>query len=124
MPHVPEQGLRSGRLDDPPGVHDHHPAGPARDHAHVVRDEQHPHAEPLFKIIEECEDLRLDRYVEGRCRLVGDDQLRFAGQGHRDHRALAETARQLMRESLQALERLRHADQVQHLRGPFQRLLL
>ena len=43
------------------------------------------------------EDLRLDRDVERRRRLVGDQQQRIAGQRHGDHHALAHAAGQLVR---------------------------
>ena len=43
------------------------------------------------------EDLGLDRDVERGGRLVGDQQLRLAGQRHRDHHALAQAAGQLVR---------------------------
>ena len=46
---------------------------------------------------QQVEDLRLDRDVERRRRLVGDQQLRLAGERHRDHRALAHAARELVR---------------------------
>ena len=44
-----------------------------------------------------CEDLRLDRHVERRRRLVGDQQRRAADQRHRDHRALPQAAGKLER---------------------------
>ena len=53
--------------------------------------------------LEELEDLRLDRHVEGRRRLVGDQQLRLQRERHRDHHALAHAARELMRVGVDAL---------------------
>ena len=46
---------------------------------------------------QQVEDLRLDRHVERRRRLVGDQELRLARERHRDHRALAHAARELVR---------------------------
>ena len=43
------------------------------------------------------QDLRLDRDVERRRRLVGDQQRRAADQRHGDHRALAQAAGKLER---------------------------
>ena len=51
----------------------------------------------------EIEDLRLDGHVERGGRLVGDQELRVAGQRHRDHRALAHAAGQLVRIIVNAL---------------------
>ena len=61
----------------------------------------------------QVEDLRLDGDVERRGRLVGDQQPRLAGQRHRDHRALAHAARQLVRILVEALLGRRDA----HLRA-------
>ena len=44
---------------------------------------------------DQVEDLLLDRHVERRRRLVGDQQLRLARDRHRDHHALLLAARQL-----------------------------
>ena len=57
-------------------------------------------------VVEQREDLRLDRDVERGRRLVGDQQLRLAGERHRDHRALALAARELVRKGVDAPLRL------------------
>ena len=54
-------------------------------------------------VLQQLEDLRLDRHVERGRRLVGDQELRLAGQRHRDHRALPHPAGELVRVVLQAL---------------------
>ena len=46
---------------------------------------------------QQIEDLRLDRHVERRCRLIRDQHLRLERQGHRDHRPLAHAAGELVR---------------------------
>ena len=57
----------------------------------------HRHAEFALQVGEQMQDLRLDRDVERRRRLVGDDQRRAAHQRHRDHHALAQPAGELVR---------------------------
>jgi hypothetical protein len=54
-------------------------------------DEQVGDAEPLLQILEQVDDLRLDRHVKGGDRLVGDDQARLErdGAGYADALALA-----------------------------------
>ena len=47
--------------------------------------------------VEQLEDLRLHHHVERRRRLVGDQHLRVARQRHRDRRALAHAAGELVR---------------------------
>ena len=67
------------------------------------------------RLAQELEDLRLDRDVERRRRLVGDQQLRLAGERHRDHHALAHAARELVRVVLQPYARARDPDLVEQL---------
>ena len=66
-------------------------------------DQQDGDVEALLEIGEEVEDLRLDRDVERGGRLVGDEQLGFACQGHGDEHALAHPAGHLERVLLDAL---------------------
>ena len=86
-----------------------HHADPVREAAHeveVVGDEEERHAHLGLQLVEQGEDLRLDRHVEGGRRLVGDQQPRPAGERHRDHRALALAARELVRIGVDAPRRL------------------
>ena len=70
----------------------------------------------------QLEDLGLDRHVERGRRLVGDQQLRLAGQRHRDHRALPHAARQPMRMLVEALRGRRDAHPLEHLERALRRL--
>ena len=47
--------------------------------------------------VDQLEDLRLDGHVERGRRLVGDQHVRVVDERHRDHRALAHAARELVR---------------------------
>ena len=67
--------------------------------------------------LHQFEDLRLDGDVERGGRLVGDDQLRIAGQSDRDHHALAHAAGKLMRILLEPLLGIGDADQPQQFGG-------
>ena len=49
-----------------------------------------------LQLLDQLQNLRLDRDVQRGRRLVGDHELRVAGQGHGDHHALAHAARQLV----------------------------
>ena len=80
-----------------PGVHDEHAVGDVGDDAEVVRDQDDRGAEPLADVAHQVEDPRLDRDVERRRRLVGDQHLRVAGERDRDHHALAHAAGELVR---------------------------
>ena len=85
---------------------------PAHD-AEIVRDQQHGHAELALQALQQLQDLRLDRHVERRGRLVGDQQVRLVGERHGDHDALALPARELMRKGVQALLGIVEADLAQ-----------
>ena len=87
----------SGVLDDLAGVHDDDVVRGLGDDAHVVRDDDHRHVVRLAQVLEEVEDLGLDGHVERRRRLVGDQQLRVAGERDRDHHPLAHPAREPVR---------------------------
>ena len=67
------------------------------DDAEVVRDQDQRRVALGDELAQQVEDLRLDRDVERGRRLVGDQQLRLAGERHRDHRPLPHPARELVR---------------------------
>ncbi|MBI1733764.1 MAG: hypothetical protein HYR51_01190 [Candidatus Rokubacteria bacterium] len=69
---------RRAHLHDPARVHDGGAVGVRGHDAEVVRDEDHGEAAGGLDLLEEVEVLRLDRDVERRRRLVGDEQTRRA----------------------------------------------
>ena len=114
-------GVRvGGRLQDlggrpdlgkAPGVHDGDAVGDLGGDAEVVGDHQDAAADLFAQAAEQLEDLRLHGHVQCRGRLVGDDQLGSAGDRHRDHDALAQPARELVREDRMRRLRVRDADE-------------
>ena len=84
-------------LDDAAEIHHRHAVADVLDHREVVRDEQVGEPELVLQVHQQVDDLRLDRHVERRDRLVADDQLRArapargrcrcAGAGRRRTRA-------------------------------------
>ena len=68
-----------------------------------------------LQLAQQVEDLRLDRDVERRRRLVGDDERRLAGERDRDHHALAHAAGQLMRVVARAPRGVGNAHRVEQL---------
>ena len=58
-----------------------------------------------LQLAQQVEDLRLDRHVQRRRRLVGDQQPRARRQRHRDHHALAHAAGHFVRIGIDALLR-------------------
>jgi hypothetical protein len=60
--------------------------------AEIVRDEEIGEAELALQILQQVDDLRLDRDVERRDRLVADNELRIERERPRDADALALSA--------------------------------
>ena len=89
-------------LDDLPEVHDRDPVGDVADDGEVVGDEEVGEPELLLQLDEQVQHLRLDRDVERRHRLVGDDELRLQDERAGDPDALALAAAELVRVAAQA----------------------
>ena len=68
-------------------------------------------------VAHQVEDPGLDRDVERRRRLVGDEHLRIARERHRDHHALPHPARELVRVLARAPLRRRDPHEVEQLDG-------
>ena len=79
---------------------------------------QDRHAELVAQAHQQLEDLRLDGDVERRGGLVGDQELRVAGERHRDHDPLAQPARELVRILREAPLRRADPDHAQQLEHP------
>ena len=80
-----------------PGAHHRDAVGDVIDHREVVRDEQIGEPELFLQINQQVEDLRLDRNVERRDRLVADQQIGPQRQGAGDADALALSAGEAVR---------------------------
>ncbi len=87
---------RSG-FDDASGIHDGDAIGGFGDDAEVVRDEQQRQVERRLHLAQQVENLRLNRDIERRRGLVGDDERRPTRERDGDHHALAHAARKLVR---------------------------
>ena len=94
---VVEQLVHRCLLHDLPRVHDEDVVGCLGDDAHVVRDDDHRHVVALPQVVEEVEHGGLHGHVERGRGLVGDQELRVAGERDRDHHALAHAAREAVR---------------------------
>ena len=84
-------------LAHPAQVHDRHPVADVLHDGEVVGDEDQRQAVAGLHVLEQVEDLRLHRHVEGGHRLVADDQLRLGDHGPGDRDALALPAGELVR---------------------------
>ena len=68
-----EQRFDRRLLDDSARVHHGHSIGHLRDDAEVVSDEEEREAESCLQVAQQVENLCLDRDVERRRGLVGDE---------------------------------------------------
>ena len=83
-------------LDDGSRLHHRQTIGDMANHRQVVADDDVGKIEACLQIHQQVENLGLDRDVERRDRLVGDDQLGPGDQRASDRNALALAARELM----------------------------
>ena len=93
-----EQALLVGHLDDAAEIHDGDAMRDVLDHGEIVRHQQVGELVLVLQVHQQVDDLRLDRDVERRDRLIADDQLRVERQRPGDADALALAARELVRE--------------------------
>ena len=99
-----------------PEIHDRDVVAHMLHDAEVVADEQVGQTELFLQPAQQVQDLRLDRDVEGRDRLVADDQVRLGRQRPRHADALALAAGELVRE--QGLLFRAQADQAEQFGDP------
>ena len=108
--------LHGAVLDDLPGVHNAHVVAGANHHPQIVGDHYHGGAQPLLELLNEGERLGLDGHVQSSGGLVGDEDVRGAGQGDGDNHPLLHAAGELERVVVLALGGDAH--HLQHLVHP------
>ncbi len=103
-----------GAFHDAAEIHDQHPVGEIAHDREIVGDEQVGQAKVALEIDQQVQDLRLDRHVERRHRLVAHDQRRPQDERTGDADPLALAAGEFVRI---AVERIgRQADAADDLR--------
>ena len=116
MPGSGEQRPLVGELDDLAEVHDRDAVRDVLDHREVVRDEEVGEARAPLEGAEQVQHLGLHRYVEGRDRLVRDDDGRLERERAGDPEPLALPAGELVGVAVEVLEAKPGARE--HLRDP------
>ena len=97
MTGVAKERSRGSRLDDAAEIHDGDMIADVPHDPQVVRDEEIGKTAFRLNVLQQVDDLRLDRDVERGDRLVGDDQRRVESEGTGDGKALALPAGELRR---------------------------
>jgi hypothetical protein len=82
-------------LDDQPLRHHVHPRRHLAHDAKIVGYQQQRHAQPGLYVLQQLQELSLDRHIDGGRRFVGDEKIGIVCERHGDHHALALPARQL-----------------------------
>ena len=85
-------------------------------------DQQHCHVHVALQILEQFENLRLDRHVERGGGFIGNQQLRFIGERHRNHHALPLSARQFVRVGVESTLRFAKTNQLQQFESSLKSL--
>src|SRR6187399_1508184 len=89
--------INAGFLDDPAGIHYTHAIGDLGNDSEIMRYQEDSELSGFAKMIQKLEYLGLDGYIKRRGRLIGDQQLWIACQGHRYHHTLTHAPGKLMR---------------------------
>ena len=113
-----ENLARRRGLDHVALLHHHDAVAIGGGEAEIVGDQDGRHAALARQLDHEVHHGLLGGDVEAGGRLVGDQELRPAGERERDHHALAHAARQLERIGVVALARPRDAHLVERPRSP------
>ena len=100
-------------LDDLPEIHDGDPRRDVANHREVVGDEEVGEAELVLELLEQVDDLRLNRDVERRHRLVADEKLGVQRERTSEPDALALPTGELVRVPVRRI--LGQADRRQEL---------
>ena len=116
-PDVREQLRRRRLLHDLTRVHHDDLVGAGAGQAEIVADQHQRHAEFGPQLEQQFHDLRLGGHVQRGGRLVGDEQLRAAGQRDGDHDALPHAAGELVRVLVKAPAGHRNVHQAQQFDG-------
>jgi hypothetical protein len=85
-------GDRAG-FENATAIHDGNAVHRFGDDAQIVSDHDQCHAELGLQLLDQLENLRLHRYVQRGCRLIGDQHFWSTGQSQRDHGALQHAPR-------------------------------
>jgi hypothetical protein len=102
---------RRSVLDNMTGVHYINTMGVPGNDAKIMCDEYKRGIQSLSNTAYQLKQLGLYGHVDDGCRLIGDNQLRFAGNRQGNHGALAHTSAELVGVFLHALVRLGNTDQ-------------
>ena len=97
------------------GIHNQNAITKTADQIEIMADENQPHAALGHKIIQNGQNLHLHRDIKRAGWFIGNQQIGFRHQHHRNHDALAHAAGNLMRVKPHDAFRIADAHRFQHL---------
>ena len=100
-------------------IHDRNPLTHTGNNAKVMGNHDNCHAKLVLQLHHQLQDLRLNRHIQSRRRLVRNQKLRLTGKRHSNHDTLPHTSRKLVRILFETLIRLIDSYQLQKLFRPF-----
>jgi len=106
---IPVELVARRHLYEVAEVHHADAIGEVADHGEVVGDEEVGKAALLLEAVEEVYDLGLDRDVQSRNGLVGDDEARFYGEGASDANPLPLSTGKFVGKAVRMLARETHS---------------
>ena len=78
-------------------IHDGNAVAQTGDDTQIMGNHDDGGTKLFLHFLNQLQYLRLDGHVQRRCRFIGNDQLRIAGQRHRDDDTLTHAAGEFMR---------------------------
>ena len=112
MCQICEQAVRRALFDQGTAIHDGNSLRGFADYAQIVANQDQPHAGILHQLVDQVQDLALDGDIQGRSRLVRQQNVLRAAQRHGYRHPLPLAAGHLMRIGLDAPGRIGQANPV------------
>ena len=106
MTRIIEDLINITLFDDSSCIHDIHIVRNLRHNAKVMRDVDNGKVGFCLDFLDQFKDLRLNRNIKRRCRLITDQNIRFTGKRNRDDNTLTHTAGEFVRILFEPLFRI------------------
>ena len=111
--------LDVGFLDHATAIHHNHSFGDLSHDPQVVRNEHDCGPEFLLNLLNQFENLRLNRHIERGRWLIGNQQTRTVDERHGDHNALPHASAEFVRIRIDALRGLGNANFLKRVEDDF-----
>ena len=86
--------VRRSSFTDTPAIHHDDFITHGGDHTQIVGDQDNGHPDLLLQFLHQLQNLCLNRHIQRCCRLIRNQNIRFAGKRHRNHHTLPHPAGQ------------------------------